>query len=171
MKFTRPMAAISCFLLVIVGTALPAAAADWTAWEGHNATAPLAVHATDTNNHGVLLTCGSNGKVAAMVSLSPGDMPDLLSKNAPYNRSAKATISVGNGEEVTTTVQYIPAINTIEARTPAIAAKVFNAAVLGEPISISLERKSEIVSALPAPNDTFKAFANTCKKLRERSTQ
>ncbi|MEE2920945.1 MAG: hypothetical protein VYC38_04210, partial [Pseudomonadota bacterium] len=119
--------------------------------------------------HGVLLTCGANGKVAAMISMSPGDMPDLLSKNAPYGRSADAVVSVGDGEEVETSLRYIPAIDTVETRAPSIAAKVFNAAVLGERLNISVEREGTIESMLPPPNKTFKAFATTCKKLREKS--
>ena len=62
-----------------------------------------------------------------------------------------------------------PAIDTVETRTHAIAAKMFNAAVLGEPLNISVKREGTIQSTLPAPDATFKAFAKTCKTLREQS--
>lgn len=160
----------SSFVLSLAAiAALPAAASDWTAWEGHSETSPLAIHTTDTNQHGVLLTCGANGKVAAMISLSPGDMPVLMSKNAPYGRSAQAEISVGAGDAVQSEVRYIPAIDSIEARSPSIAAKVFNAAVLGEPLTISVKRQGTVESHLPKPNSVFKSFAKTCKTLRERA--
>ena len=153
--------------LGVMSAALPASAAEWMPWDGQDASAPRAIYTQDSEERGALLVCKSDGTLSAMISLSPADMPALLAKNAPYARSAKATVAVGDQDAVETTFRYIPAIDTVETREHLIAAKVFNAAVMGEPLNISVKREGDIQASLPVPDDTFKAFAKTCKTLRE----
>lgn len=168
----RNFARISAFAITIAtAIALPAAANDWKAWEGQDESSPHAIYTDDANNQGALLTCGTDGMLSAIVTLKPASLPELLAKNAPYARSEKASVMVGDAEATETTVRFIPAIDVIEARSHNVAAKVFNAAVKGEILKMSVKRAGEIETLLPEPNDAFKAFARTCKESRTSSTE
>lgn len=105
--------------------------------------------------------------LSAMITLEPASLPELLAKNAPYSRLEKASIMVGSAEATETKVRVIPAINAIEARSHNAAAKVFNAAIKGELLKVSVKHAGDIETLLPAPNAAFKAFARTCKESRE----
>ena len=102
----------------------------------------------------------------AMLSLEAAPLPDLLERNASYSRSTKAKIQVGDEAATDATFRYIPAIKSIETKSHSVAAQVFNSAVLGEPLTVETKREGTVESQLPAPNDTFKAFAKTCGALR-----
>lgn len=154
-------------LMAAFASALPASAADWAVWKGQNETAPLAIYTNGAEQTGALLVCDGQGMMKALLSLEPASIPDLLDRNATYSRSTKATITVGDGDTASAMFRYIPAIKSIETKSHSTAAKVFNSAVLGEPITVQTKREGTVESHLPAPNDTFKAFARTCKALRE----
>ncbi len=151
--------------------ALPATANDWKAWEGQDESSPRAVYTAGTDSPPALLTCGADGKLSAMISLKPASLPELLAKNAPYSRAEKASVMVGAAEAAETKVKFVPAIDVIEMHSHSISAKVFNAAVKGEPLKISVTRAGDIETVLPEPNDAFKAFARTCNESREASTR
>jgi hypothetical protein len=102
----------------------------------------------------------------ALLSLEAAYLPDLLERNSSYSRSTKAKVHVGDDAATDATFRYIPAIESIETKSHSVAAQVFNAAVLGEPLTVETRREGTVESSFPAPNDTFKAFARTCGKLR-----
>ena len=157
--------------MVTSAVVLPAAANDWKAWEGQDEASPNAIYSDGTDNQAALLTCGADGMLSAAITLKPASLPELLAKNAPYSRSEKASVMVGEAEATETTVRVIPAIDVIEALSHNVAAKVFNSAVKGETLKMSVEREGDIETLLPAPNDVFKAFARTCKDRRDSSTE
>lgn len=170
MTLKRTLApAAACCLMAGLSAALPASATEWMAWKGQDAAAPRAIYTQDTNEHGVMLACQANGDLSSAITLSPGSLPELLAKSAPYGRSADATISVGDETSQQAKFRYVPAIDLVEIRSHAFAAKVFNAAVLGKPLNIDMKRETDIQADLPAPDTTFKAFAKTCAALREQS--
>jgi hypothetical protein len=160
---------LACILVAGLSSALPASATEWMAWQGQDADAPQVIYTQDTDQRGVMLTCQANGDLSSAITLSPGSLPELLAKNAPYGRSADATISVGAQASEQAKFRYVPAIDLVEIRSHAFATKVFNAAVLGEPLNIDMQRETDIQASLPAPDTAFKAFAKTCKALREQS--
>lgn len=144
-----------------------AEASAWSVWEGQDASAPRAICTEDSDARGALLTCNSDGHMGAMIAMSPASMPDLLAKHSTYARGTSASVSVGDGPSMETKVRYIAAIDTIELRDHLIAAQVFNAAVTGTPLKVQTKREGQIEASFPAPDDAFKAFAKTCKALRE----
>lgn len=164
---TISLPAGACLLMAGLGLALPASATQWMAWDGQDEAAPQVIYTQDTDNHGAMLVCDRDGSLSAMISLSPATMPELLATNAPYARTADGSVSVGDQDAAETTFRYIPAIDAIETHAHSIAAKMFNAAVLGQPLNVSVRREGDIQAYLPAPDTTFKAFAKTCKTLRE----
>lgn len=168
MKMKRSFARISAFAITLAATAaLPAFANDWKAWEGQDKASPRAIYSDATDQPSALLTCGQNGLLSAVITVKPASLPEQLARNAPYSRAEKASLMVGDADAVETTVRFISAIDVIEARSHSVAAKVFNAAVTGEPVKISVSRIGDITTVLPEPNDAFKAFARTCEKSRQ----
>jgi len=168
MKTNRQFARISAIAITLAATAaLPAFAYDWKAWEGQDKASPRAIYSDAGDQQSALLTCGPNGLLSVMITVKPASLPEQLAKNAPYSRAEKASLMVGQGDAVETTVRFIPAIDVIEARSHSVAAKVFNAAVTGEQLKVSVGRIGDITTTLPEPNDAFKAFARTCEKIRQ----
>lgn len=167
MKMKRPFARISAIAITLAATAaLPAFANDWKAWEGQDKASPRAIYSDATDQPSAILTCGPNGLLSAMITVKPASLPEQLARNAPYSRAEEASLMVGDSEIVETTVRFIPAIDVIEARSHSVAAKVFNAAVTGEQLKISVSHVGDITTVLPETNDAFRAFARTCEKSR-----
>lgn len=158
-------------LSIATPIALPATANEWRAWEGQAEFAPLAIYTDGSDTQAALLTCDAKGMLSAMISLQPASLPEQLAKNAPYSRSESATVMVGSASPVETTVRFIPAIDAIESRSHEVAAKVFNAAVLGEPLKMTIQRAGNVDTVLPEPNEVFKAFAKTCQNVRDARTK
>lgn len=165
-------ALMAALLLGTGGLAMPAlaatgkAAAEWTAWEGQSAEAPRAIYTEGGDQNGALLVCDENGMMRAMLTLQPGSIPALMKRQAAYARASDAVVTVGGEDAATTTFRYTPATKSIETKSHPIAARVFNAAVLGEALRVETKREGTIETLLPKPNDTFRAFAKTCTALR-----
>ncbi len=144
--------------------ALPAAANSWTAWEGQSEDAPRVIYSSDASVPGALFTCATDGKMKALIALTASDIPAVLTKNAPYRRGEDMAMTVGERATVNATVRLIPAIEAIELTGHALAAKLFNAAIRGDDVQISLKTAGDYTTSLPSPNDTFRAFARTCRE-------
>lgn len=160
--------------LAVLGlsAALPAASAttesplNWAVWEGQEAAAPRVIYTEGTEKTGALLVCDQHGSMRALLMLEPGSIPKLMKRQAAYARSSDAVITVGDGAPTNAKFRYTPATKSVETKANHIAAKVFNAAVLGETLTVKLQREGTIETNLPAPNEAFKAFATTCQGLR-----
>jgi hypothetical protein len=146
--------------------ALPAAANDWTAWADQDAAVPRVIYTDDSTVLGAVLACNDAGHLTAMISTQPASLPELLKKNAPYKRSEKARVSVGDQSPEDAKVTWIPAINVVQANSHMVAAKVFNAAVMGEQFKLDVKHGEDVDARFPPPNDVFQAFADTCQKSR-----
>lgn len=170
MTFKRIFApATACLVMAGLSAALPASASEWTAWKGQDEAAPLAIYTDGADETGAFLVCDGEGKMRALLSLEPASLPDLLARNAAYSRTTEVSVKIGDADATNAMFRYIPAIKSIETKSHNTAAKVFNSAVLGEPLTLVTRREGTVESQLPAPNGTFKAFAKTCKSLREKS--
>ena len=165
-RFVTP---VCVSLLIGLAAGMPASAANWAVWEGQDAAAPHAIYTDGVDEAGAILACDGEGMLSAMLSLEPASLPDLMARSAKYARSTEGTVTVGDTEPATTKFRYTPANKTIETRTHSVAAKVFNAAILGEAVKVQTKREGSVEATLPAPNDAFKAFARTCNSLRKSS--
>jgi hypothetical protein len=159
--------AVACLTMVGLASALPASAAEWASWKGQDEAAPLAIYTNGSDETGALLVCDGQGMMKATLSLEAEFLPDLLARNASYTRSTKVKLRVGDSAATDAMFRYIPAIKSIETKSHSVAAQVFNSAVLGEPLTVVTKREGTVESQLPAPNDTFKAFAKACGALRD----
>lgn len=132
-------------------------------------TAPRAVLTDTADRAGAVLVCNASGQMSAIVSLTTNSISDQLDMHATYKRGETAVISSGQEDPIETTVRYSPANKVIEIGAHTPAARIYNSVIRGEAISISVEHAEEITTTLPAPDDTFKAFAKTCMNARTKA--
>lgn len=165
-------AALTIITFAIAGTAaaLPASASSWAIWEGQNEATPRVIYTEAADEIGVLLACDHNGDMRALLTMEPNSIPEVLAKNAPYARGTSAVLTVGENAPYETKFRYTPATKALETRSHTVAAKVFNAAILGEAVKVETKREGTAEIKLPAPDAHFKSFAKTCKALRDDST-
>lgn len=154
---------------VAFATVLPASASGWKTWKGMDETAPRAVLTDTADRAGAVLVCNASGQMSAIVSLTTNSISDQLDMHATYKRGETAVISSGQEDPIETTVRYSPANKVIEIGAHTPAARIYNSVIRGEAISISVEHAEEITTTLPAPDDTFKAFAKTCMNARTKA--
>lgn len=161
-------AALTIMTLAIASTAaaLPASASSWAIWEGQNEAAPRVIYTDAVDEVGVLLACDAHGDMLAMLTLEPAALTDVMKRNAPYARGSDSKVIVGSDEPVEATFRYTPARKTLETNAHSVSAKIFNSAVKGEVLKIQTAREGVFETTLPAPNQSFKAFAKTCRDLR-----
>lgn len=160
-----------CALTVAALISFPAAASGWTAWEGQSEETPHAIYSGEAGTYGTLLSCDATGRLKAVLTVEPGYLPDLFKRNAPYGREEKAVMQIGERAPYEAAFRIVPAMKVIETRRHSVAAKFFNASIRGEPVTLDLETAGHIETSLPAPDATFKAFANTCRDARDAAPQ
>ena len=139
-------------------------AADWVPAPGQDSEAPTAVY-SETETGTALLTCNSEGQLTAMLSQVTSDFAKTMKKSATYRRSVDVELSGGDWLVDAKWVS-VPAIKTIISSSHAHAAKVFNAVVRQEDLTINVEGKDFAAIDLPEIDETFTAFAKTCKEKR-----
>lgn len=151
----------TAILPLLIGTAN---AADWHPTPGQDAEAPSAVY-SETETGTALLTCNAEGKLTAMLSQVTDDFAKTMEKSAPYRRSVDVELSGGDWLVDAKWVS-VPAIKTIISGSHSHAAKIFNAVVRQENLTVNVEGKDFVSIDLPEVDSTFTAFAKTCKEKR-----
>ncbi len=166
-------AAIAVSGLFIAGTAMamPASAAGWMLWEGQDEVSPRVIYTDMADKAGAMLACNPEGQLLAMLTMEPVSIPDVMKLNAPYHRGSDSKVSVGDGEATEVTFRYTPARKTLESTSHMIGATVYNSAVTGETLKVETRHEGTVETTLPAPDATFKAFAKTCRDLREAASK
>jgi len=154
---------------LIAASALPllagaANAAEWVPAPGHTTEAPSAVY-SETETGTALLTCNAEGQLTAMLSQVTSDFASTIEKPAPYRRSVDVELSGGDWLVDAKWVS-LPAIKTIISGSHAHAAKIFNAVIRQEDLTVNVEGKDFAAIDLPGVDATFTAFAKTCKEKR-----
>ncbi|MEM1391451.1 MAG: hypothetical protein AAGG45_10255 [Pseudomonadota bacterium] len=152
--------------IMIAATILPlsaaaANAASWAPTPGQDGDAPRAVY-SETAQGTALLTCDAEGKMTAILSQITSNFAETLEKQAPYRRAVDVEISTPERYSEATWVS-LPAIKTIVSSTHSVGARIFNTVVREEPIEVKVDGKDFVSLDLPAADDSFKAFAKTCR--------
>ena len=145
--------------------ALPAAAATWQPYDEAQPS-PTAIYSTDVGAGNVLLACGKGGKISVIIATTRTPIMDLLTRNAPYSRGETVNIQFGDKPAEESEMRFIPAAELLESRAYSIGAKLFNAAIRQESVSIAVPKGDQLTFTLPEPDATFKAFANRCAQAR-----
>lgn len=136
-------------------------AGSWQPGPGQAADAPRAVY-SETEGGTALLTCNGDGQMTAILSQVTSDFPALMAKSAPYRRSVDVELRTADRETKDRWISA-PAINTIISVSHGNGAKIFNAVIRGEALTVLVEGKDFVSLQLPAVDDSFKAFAKTCR--------
>ncbi len=138
-----------------------ASAAAWLPSKGQSAEAPRIIYA-ETDTGGALLSCSQAGKLKTILSSSGEDFGSRVHKSAKYRRGIDVALTVGETVNGETRWHYMPAIETIYSTHHSQAAKLYNAVVRGDEVSVSVDGKIYTTMTLPAVDSTFRAFAKTC---------
>ena len=138
-----------------------ASAAAWLPGKDQAAEAPRIIYA-ETDSGAALLSCSRNGKLRTILSSNGDDFGNRINKIAKYRRGVDVALTVGDTVGDETRWRYIPAIDSIYSSQHSQAAKLYNAAVRGDEVSVTLDGDSYTTMVLPAVDSTFKAFARTC---------
>lgn len=145
-----------------------AMAANWVPASGQDANKPAMIF-TETEDGAALLACSQEGKFIASLSNDGKNFANRMKAKAKYSRGATVALEVGERAVTEAKWRWMPAIDTVLSTDHLQAAKVFNASIRGEPVSISVDGKPFTTLNLPGMDETFSAFANTCKERREGS--
>ena len=114
MTTTTSKIALGLLSAVLATALMPASAAGWKVWEGHNEAAPRAILTDTSDRAGAVLVCDPMGKMSAILSMEAGSISDQLDVHATYKRGETALISSGDNSALETTVRYSPANSVIE---------------------------------------------------------
>ena len=163
------IAALACGICLSTGVAQAAYAGDWNVWKEQDAAAPKIIYSNAESQEGVVIACGANGKLTTMLTLLPAEMPAQIEKQIGYNRGEDAEFRLEGSDATNTRVRYMPGLDMIQIKSHNASAKVFNAAVLGQPLTVAGERLGEVTMTFPKPDETFKAFASSCSESRSSS--
>lgn len=158
MKYAKFLAAGS----IIATLSLPAFAASWQPYEGHDASKPRAIFAQEDGGVATLLSCNASGELSAIVSFKSGDFVEKMKANAPYRRTIDVQMKRKGEDEGKSPWTLIPAVNTLHTKTHTEAAKIYNATILQETVALDIPREGSVELVLPQIDDTFTAFANAC---------
>ncbi|MEL8055779.1 MAG: hypothetical protein AAGK66_06475 [Pseudomonadota bacterium] len=150
--------ATAALLPALIGTAHAGA---WLPSPGQDSEAPRAIY-TETDGGTALLTCNGEGQFTAMLSQVTENFPETMKKPAPYRRGADVQLTTPERESEAKWV-IVPAIDTIISVSHVNAARIYNTAVRGEPLNVKVDGKDFVSLELPEIDDSFKAFAKTCR--------
>lgn len=171
MTTTTSKIALGLLSAVLATALMPASAAGWKVWEGHNEAAPRAILTDTSDRAGAVLVCDPMGKMSAILSMEAGSISDQLDVHATYKRGETALISSGDNSALETTVRYSPANSVIEIESHTPAARIYNSVIRGESVTVSVDHAGEMETLLPKPDEAFKAFAKTCNAARKANAK
>ncbi len=138
-----------------------ASATAWLPGKGQTAEAPRIIYA-ETDTGAALLSCSRQGKLRTILSSSGDDFGNRVHKPAKYRRGVDVVLTIGDKVNDEARWHYMPAIETIYSSRHTQAAKLYNAAIRGDEVSVSLDGKTYTTMTLPGVDAIFTAFAKTC---------
>ena len=138
-----------------------ALAASWTPGENQAAEAPKIIFA-ETDTGAAMLACPSVGKLLVSLSDQSDNFARRMKKTAKYHRGVDVALTVGDESNAAEPWRSLPAINSIFSDNHTQAAKVYNAVVRGESVSVTVDNEAYVELALPEIDEVFRAFSKTC---------
>lgn len=161
MKFT---------ILAAVATltaAFPASANTWESVVKNDTGEPIRISATSSNGLSAVLSCGSRGRVTAIMSTEEIDLNAALKTPALVSKNKTADVTIGDNEPYRAKLTHWSSRDLFFTRKYKGGAKIFNGLVRGELISVKLPGRDELTYDLPKADSTFGKFAEACKSIRE----
>jgi len=150
-------------LAIICSATIPAAfAASWQPYGQHTAEAPRSIYAQENDGVATLLSCNADGQLTAMISFKGGDLSRKMKANAPFRRTVDVNVIRDGVDDGKSPWTMIPAVDLVHSKSHGDAGKIYNATILGEDVTMNIQREGEFALVLPEVDDVFRAFAATC---------
>lgn len=121
-----------------------------------------AIYSTSTRTNGAMLSC-LEGNFYGALALKPQDLRKSFKKSTVTHRLRRVyyTLDGGSKKPLGKWI-HKPTLDIIASFKRSQAAKIYNAAIRGQKVTIYIEGKKPIALDLPKPNQTFAEFGSEC---------
>ncbi|PHR94454.1 MAG: hypothetical protein COA69_02340 [Robiginitomaculum sp.] len=120
------------------------------------------VYTTNNTEPGMLFSC-QNNKLRAAISLTPQNWEEAMQKSSRRSKTRDVKMTLDGGETVSLgKFVFKPTLQTLTARNRKQAVRLYNAAIKGQDITISMAAKNSVTISLPKPNQMFADFGGQC---------
>ncbi len=120
------------------------------------------VHTTSDTSSGLMFSC-LEGRLFVAVSWKPQDFRTSFTKTSGRRKGRKLDMKLDGGEKNTLGYWiYKPSLGAVSSRKRSQAAKLYNAVVRKQKVTLYIESKKPVVLDLPKPNRAFAEFGAAC---------
>lgn len=120
------------------------------------------LHTVTDAGPSVALTCSEKVGIQATVYLNGNSVDETQIKSTSGLRARKGSLETETTEERDGTWLYIRPAKTLISTKGWQGKRIYNAAVTGSPVTMSVSRLGEMTFSLPGVDDHFKSFAGSC---------
>lgn len=122
----------------------------------------LLLHTVDSEKPGIAFRC-EKGRLYTTLAVRPEDLEKALREGVRRPRDWPLTYKVGDADEVTEDWVSMSNSRLFMARETASTFAVFQAAIDGEPITVTVKGKDPVsIDVPPGDNDLFDAYLDRC---------
>ncbi len=120
------------------------------------------IHTTSQTTSGLMFTCLA-GYFMVAASMDPQDFRELYKQSTTRSKLRHIDMSIDGGEKIPLGLWfYKPKLRTVSSRKRFQAAKLYNAVVRRQNVTLYLSGKKPVVLNLPSPNSIFANFGAGC---------
>ncbi|MCR9270179.1 MAG: hypothetical protein ACX94B_09105 [Henriciella sp.] len=152
--------------LTLAATALTfsASAADAeAAWSLGDKNGKAFLHTVTEAGPSIALTCSERVGVQATVFLNGNSIDEAEIKSTSGLRTRKGSIETATTEEKDGDWLYLRPAKTLISTKGWQGKRIYNAAITGSPVTMTVSRLGEMTFELPGVDDQFKSFASSCE--------
>jgi len=115
---------------------------------------------------GALFTCSERHGLGAALSVRAIDFDEALDLQDRRARWRSVTATFGDDEAITDRWMQLPRVGTVEPESKAIRAKIYNAAIAGETVTLKIAGRPDIRIEFPPVDENFTRWAMECPATR-----
>lgn len=145
-----------------IATAATLLATSASAWELGETAEKSFLYTKDTSGVSVALTCSDSMGIQATVYLDGNEIDNLATRAPGRLALRKVTLQTDSTEPKSDRWAYVRSERTLISTEAWQGRRIYNAAVTGSPISMNVRRVGDYTLNLPAVDDDFRTFSNSC---------
>ena len=115
---------------------------------------------------GALFTCSERHGLGAALSVRAIDFDEALDLQDRRARWRSVTATFGDDEAITDRWMQLPRVGTVEPESRAIRAKIYNAVITGESVTLKIAGRPAIKIEFPPVDENFTRWAKECPATR-----
>ena len=120
------------------------------------------IYTTDANQNGVMFTCLA-GRLYVAASVEPRDFRETFLQASSRRKYKYVDMRLNDGKKIGLgTWIYKPSLDSISSMKRPQAAKLYNAVIRKQKVTLFVSSKKPIMLNLPKPNQTFAEFGAAC---------